>query len=124
MSLKKKLESLEKEIKNLAGPVNGEEKVVIIQLLAPLNKSDQVIFEDEDTGDAELQFEPEKELSEREKEERIVSNEKEALKWLRANVNLRKCERAYVWVTPWEWLVQVPELGINQDSSFSTSSAK
>ena len=114
MNLKRKLESLEKEIKNLTSPVNEEDKIVIIQLLAPLHKSDQVVFEDKDTGNAELCFEPEEELSEREMEERIAFNEKKALEWLRANGDLRKCERAYVWVTPWEWLVQVPELGINQ----------
>jgi len=119
MTLKKRLENLEKEIKDLTAPVNEEDKVVIIQLLAPLHKSDQVVFEDEDTGDAELHFEPEKELSEREKEKRIASNEKKALEWLRANVNLRKCEKAYVWVTPWEWLVQVPKLKINHEVELS-----
>ncbi|GAB6077266.1 hypothetical protein [Desulfurobacterium crinifex] len=113
MNLKRKLESLEKEIKNLTSPVNEEEKIVIIQLLAPLHKSDQVIFEDEENNNMELQFEPEEELSEREMEGRIASNEKKALEWLRANVDLRKCERTYVWVTPWEWLVQAPELEIN-----------
>ena len=113
MSLKKKLESLEKEIKSLAGPVNEEDKVVIIQLLAPLHKSNQVVFEDEDAGSSELPFEPEEELSEKEREERITSNEKEALEWLRANVDLRKCEKAFIYVTPWEWMVQVPELELH-----------
>ena len=119
MNLKRKLESLEKEIKNLTTPVDEEEKVVIIQLLAPLCKSDQVIFEDEDTGNTELHFEPEKELSKREMEERIASNEKQALEWIRANIDLRKCEKVYVLVTPWDWTVQVPELEINQKSFVS-----
>jgi hypothetical protein len=114
MNLKRKLESLEKEIKNLTSPVNEEDRIVIIQLLAPLHKSDQVIFEDEDAGNAELHFEPEEELSEREMEKRIASNEKQALEWIRVNIDLRKCEKVYVWVTPWEWMVQVPELEINQ----------
>ena len=69
MNLKRKLENLEKEIKNLASLINEEDKIVIIRLSAPLHKSDQVIFEDEDTGNAELHFKPEEELSEREIEE-------------------------------------------------------
>ncbi|WP_457681111.1 hypothetical protein [Thermovibrio sp.] len=124
MSLKKKLESLEREIKILTAPVDEESKVLIIQLYAPLHKSDQVVFEDEDTGNAELHFESEEELSKREMEERIASNEKRALEWLRANMDLRKCEKALVYVTPWEWIVQVPEKGIYYESSFSTTFAK
>jgi len=69
VNLKRKLENLEKEIKNLASLINEEDKIVIIRLSAPLHKSDQVIFEDEDTGNAELHFKPEEELSEREIEE-------------------------------------------------------
>jgi len=60
-----------------------------------------VIFEGEDTGNAEFRFEPKEELSEREREERIATNEKEALAWLRTNVDVRKCERAFVYVMPW-----------------------
>ena len=105
MNLKRKLENLEKEIKNLTSPINEEDKVVIIQLLAPLHKSDQIVFEDEDSCNVKLHFEPEEELTEREKEERIALNEKEALEWIRANIGLRKTEKVYVLVTPWEWLI-------------------
>ncbi len=124
MSLKRRIESLEREIKSLSEPVNEEEKLIIVQLLGPLHKSNEVLLEGEDGAGRELPQKPEGELSEREIEERLKEGEKKALKWVRENVDLRLCERAFIYITPWEWVVQVPELGIDYESSISTTSAK
>jgi len=124
VSLKRRIESLEREIKSLSEPVNEEEKLIIVQLLGPLHKSNEVLLEGEDGAGRELPQKPEGELSEREIEERLKEGEKKALKWVRENVDLRLCERAFIYITPWEWVVQVPELGIDYESSISTTSAK
>ena len=116
MSLKRRIESLEREIKSLSEPASEEEKLIIVQLLGPLHKSNEVILEGEDRDGRELPQRPEGELSEREVEERLKEGEREALKWVRENVDLRLCERAFIYITPWEWLVQVPELGIDYGS--------
>jgi len=124
VSLKRRIESLEREIKSLSGAVNEEEKLIVIQLLGPLHKSNEVLLEGEDGAGRELPQKPKGELSEREIEERLKEGEREALKWVRENVDLRLCERAFIYITPWEWVVQVPELGIDYKSPISTTSAK
>ena len=124
MSLKRRIESLEREIKSLSEPASEEEKLIIVQLLGPLHKSNEVILEGEDRDGRELPQRPEGELSEREVEERLKEGEREALKWVRENVDLRLCERAFIYITPWEWVVQVPEMGIDYESPISTTSAK
>ena len=109
MSLKKKLEAIEKEVRNLTSPVDEDKKVLIVQLLAPLSKSNQVVLEGEESFET-IPKETDRELSKEEIESRLNANEKKALNWFRENVALRKCSKALVFVTPWEWLVQVPEL--------------
>lgn len=108
MSLKKKLETIEKEVRNLTSPVDEDEKVLIVQLLAPLSKSNRVVLEGEEIPEMILE-ETDRELPKEEIESRLNANEKEALNWLRENVDLKKCSKALVFVTPWEWLVQVPD---------------
>lgn len=108
MSLKKKLEAIEKEVRNLTSPVNEDEKVLIVQLLAPLSKSKRVVLEGEEIPET-IPEETDRELSKEEIESRLNANEKEALNWLRENVDLKECSKALVFVTPWEWLVQVPD---------------
>ncbi len=123
MSLKKKLEAIEKEVRNLTSPVDEYEKVLIVQLLAPLSKSNQVVLEEGESSKVTPE-ETDRELSKEEIESRLNANEKKALNWLRENVDLRKCSKALVFVTPWEWLVQVPELNLSylKPCSLTTSS--
>ena len=102
MSLKKKLESLEKEAKALVSPL--DERVLVIEFPMPIEKSNEVVYEGEGVGGRTGEdFSEKRELSEAEMSRLIAQNEKKAVK--EAKRLAKNHERVFAIVSAWDWKV-------------------
>jgi len=102
VSLKKKLESLEKEAKALVSPL--DERIVVVEFPVPIEKSNEVVYEREEVeGRMGEDFSEKRELSEAEMSRLIAQKEEKAVKEARRLA--KRCKKVFAVVSAWDWKV-------------------